>query len=132
MGKYFTINELCHSATAKARNIPNVAGETETANLHLLIDKVLDPVREIHGSPILVNSGFRCRQLNTLIKGAKNSQHITGEAADITTGSQEENKALFDKIRESNIPFDQLIDESDYSWIHISYSNRHRRQILHL
>ncbi len=132
MGKYFTINELCHSATAKARNIPNAANPTETANLHQLIDQVLDPVREIHGGPIVVNSGFRCKELNQAIGGAPNSQHITGQAADITTGSQESNKELFEKIRKSNIPFDQLIDESNYSWVHISYSNRHRRQVLHL
>lgn len=132
MGKYFTIAELCHSATATARKIQNVPNQEQTDNLNKLIDKVLDPARELHGGPIVVNSGFRSKELNKAIGGVINSQHMTGEAADITTGNQKGNKELFEKIKASNIPFDQLIDESNYSWIHISYSARHRRQILHL
>ena len=56
-----------------------------------------------------------------------------GEAADITAGSREENKKLFELIRD-NLPFDQLIDESNYSWVHVSYvsSSRNRKQILSL
>lgn len=97
-----------------------------------LIDAVLDPVRRIWGRPITVNSGFRCPALNAAVRGVANSQHLTGEAADITTGSREGNRELFEKISQSGVPFDQLIDESGYSWIHISYSGRNRRQVLHL
>lgn len=129
---YFTISELCHSTTAVARGISNVPDADVEANLCLLIENVLDPVRELYGGPIRVNSGYRCLELNTVLKGAKNSQHMTGQAADITTGKVGANKVLFDLIRTSNIPYDQLIDESDYSWIHISYSQEPRKQVLHL
>ena len=43
-----------------------------------------------------------------------------------------ENKKLFDLIIKLNLPFDQLIDEKNYQWIHVSYSSKPRKQILHL
>lgn len=54
-----------------------------------------------------------------------------GEAADITAGSKKANMKLFELIRD-NLTFDQLIDESDYSWIHVSFTKNNRNQILHL
>lgn len=130
--QYFTIQELTASSTARARGIDNTPNAQVEANLTKLIDAVLDPVRRIWGKPITVNSGFRCPALNAAVRGVANSQHLTGEAADITTGSREGNRELFEKISRSGVPFDQLIDESGYSWIHISYSGRNRRQVLHL
>lgn len=130
--QYFTIQELTASSTARARGIDNTPNAQVEANLTKLIDAVLDPVRRIWGRPITVNSGFRCPALNAAVRGVANSQHLTGEAADITTGSREGNRELFEKISRSGVPFDQLIDESGYSWIHISYSGRNRRQVLHL
>lgn len=130
--QYFTIQELTASSTARARGIDNTPNAQVKANLTKLIDAVLDPVRRIWGRPITVNSGFRCPALNAAVRGVANSQHLTGEAADITTGSREGNRELFEKISRSGVPFDQLIDESGYSWIHISYSGRNRRQVLHL
>ena len=47
-------------------------------NLNKLIDNVLDPLRELYGKPIIVNSGYRCIKLNKAIGGAKNSQHLVG------------------------------------------------------
>lgn len=130
--QYFTIQELTASSTARVRGIDNTPNAQVEANLTKLIDAVLDPVRRIWGRPITVNSGFRCPALNAAVRGVANSQHLTGEAADITTGSREGNRELFEKISRSGVPFDQLIDESGYSWIHISYSGRNRRQVLHL
>lgn len=129
---YFTIEELCHSATGKARGIDNTAPPEIRARLEKLVERVLDPVREMYGAPLIVNSGYRCAELNRAIGGAANSQHMRGEAADITTGKIGANKVLFDLIRTSDIPFDQLIDEKDYQWIHISCSDKPRRQVLHL
>ena len=71
--------------------------------------------------------------LTGLSAAASNSQHLTGEAADISAGNPVENKKLFDMIVKSSIPYDQLIDESKYQWIHISYSKvKNRKQVLHL
>ena len=133
--KYFTMNELTASATAKRFGIPNVPTWREAENLRLLVENVLDPLREAWGAPIIVTSGFRSKMLNEMVGGAANSQHTTGMAADIRTLSDlpQDNERLFDLARRMDLPFDQLIDEYRYNWVHISYS-RHsmRKQVLHI
>ncbi len=132
--KYFTITELTKSATASRRGIDNTPSSTIKANLTELVDKILDPLREAWGAPIIVTSGYRCQKLNTAVGGAKSSQHMYGQAADIRTVSDKpsDNKKLFDLILKLNLPYDQLIDEYGYNWIHVSYSPRNRKQILHI
>lgn len=130
--KYFSIKEMTKSNTATAKGIDNTPDQTITDNLTKLIEAVLDPLREWYGKPIIVNSGYRCEALNKAIGGAKSSQHMLGEAADITVGSKEENEKLFDYIKD-NLEFDQLINESDFSWVHVSYrEGRLRKQVLAL
>lgn len=131
--KYFTIEEMTKSSTATAKGIDNTPSQEILAKLQKLIEAILDPLREWYGKPIRVNSGYRCEALNEAIGSkANNSQHLYGEAADITAGSKEENKKLFEYIKD-NLPFDQLINESDFSWIHVSYrEGRLRKQVLAL
>lgn len=133
MGKYFTIEELCKSDTATARGIDNTPNEEVKANLEALIENVLDPLREAYGKPIYINSGYRCSELNKAVDGVSTSEHQSGRAADIDTHDYEENKKLFKLIQELNLPFRQLIDESNLSWVHISYNpNDIKRQVLKL
>ena len=130
--KYFTIQELTKSATAQRKGIKNVPDTTITQNLTALIDNVLDHLREAYGAPIIVTSGYRCEKLNKVVGGAASSQHVKGQAADIRSikDSRDQNKRLFDLIRELKLPFDQLINEYDYDWVHVSYGPRNRRQVL--
>lgn len=127
------MGELCASTTADAHNIKNTPPLQEAGNLKALAENVLDPLREWYGKPIYVNSGYRSPQLNRMVGGAPTSQHMKGEAADITAGSKAENRKLFDYIK-SNLPFDQVIDEKDYSWVHVSYKRdgSNRKQVLKL
>lgn len=126
------MGELTRSAEAVRRSIDNVPPPEVKVRLNTLITRLLDPVRELWGGPITVNSGFRCPVLNKAVGGVPSSQHVRGEAADITVGSPEENRRLFELIRTSGLDFDQLIDERNYAWLHLSYSTRNRKQILHL
>ena len=132
--KYFTIQELTKSATASRKGINNTPDESVKRNLNSLVDNILDPLREAWGEPIIVTSGYRCGRLNKAVGGAAKSQHMYGQAADIRTVSDKpsDNKKLFDLIRELKLPYDQLIDEYNYNWVHVSYSSRNRRQILHI
>lgn len=132
MGKYFCISEMLYSETAVKKRIWNGAGIEEEKNLNALISAVLDPLRLFYGKPIRVSSGYRCKEVNKAVGGVANSQHLKGEAADITTGSPMENKRLAKMIVELNMPFDQLIDENNYAWVHISYRRvgDNRGQIL--
>lgn len=131
--RHFTMGELCASTTADAHGIKNTPPLQEAGNLKALADKVLDPLREWYGKPVYVNSGYRSPQLNRLVEGAPGSQHMKGEAADITAGSRAENRRLFEYIRD-NLPFDQLIDEKDFAWVHVSYrrDGKNRKQTLKL
>lgn len=131
--KYFTVNELCKSSTATKKGIVNVPTAEERANLEALIANVLDPLREAWGKPIIVNSGFRCERLNKAVGGAAGSQHKTGEAADIeaVTRDPADNRRLFDLVLKLGLPFDQMINEFGYDWVHISFSRSRRRgQVL--
>lgn len=126
--KYFTFKEMIVTDTG-LENTPNW---NQIDNIKRLIIDLLDPIREKWNKPIKVNSCFRSESVNSAVNGARNSQHKTGEAADITTGNSTDNKRLFDMIVSSGLTFDQLIDEKNFAWLHISFSTRNRQQILHL
>lgn len=130
--KFFTLRELTKSDIAKRNNISNTPNKEEEKNIIALIDNILDPLRQAYGKPIIVTSGYRCEELNRLVGGSKTSQHRTGQAVDIRTISDtpEENKKLYDLIIELNLPFDQLINEYNFDWVHVSHSSKHRKQIL--
>ncbi|MCF0231229.1 MAG: hypothetical protein HUJ63_02930 [Enterococcus sp.] len=130
LSKNFTLEELTKTSTGLA-NIPPKWVED---NLKRLCVNVLQPIRDLYGFPIYVNSGYRSREVNKAVNGVSSSQHIYGYAADITAGSREENRRLFNLILlfAGKIPFDQLIDENNYQWLHISHSSYNRKQVLHL
>ena len=135
IGKYFSLPEMCASNTAAAHGITNVPGIRETVNLTFLCTKVLDPLRAANG-PITINSGYRCPSLNSLVGGVSNSQHVTGQAADISIkGDIAYGKKLFNWIKQ-HVEFDQLIWEHNKQgtyWIHVSYNlDGNRKQAFEL
>lgn len=135
--KNFTLEELSNSSTAKRLGIDNIPNNEQVNNLRLLCEKVLQPIREKYGKPIIISSGFRCEKLNKAIGGSPTSEHRYGMAADFHSLSDtlSDNKALWDLIRTMNLNFGQLIYEygsdSGPDWIHISYNEKNnRKQIL--
>lgn len=144
--KYFTLNELTRSDTASRMKIGNTPTAEAVKNLTALVDKVLDPVREMYGKPIYISSGYRCPRLNKAVGGVAGSQHKTGQAADIqqvkkiiqngkevTVVDHEANRRVF-KLIEENFDFDQLLWENGGRWIHVSFraDGKNRRQVKHL
>lgn len=130
--KNFSLHEMLISPVAVRKGIETQFNPDEAAveNLRLLCENILQPLRDAIGRPILVNSGYRAPELNKLIGGSAKSQHMFGMAADIEdlVGG---NQFLFNKIIELDLPFDQLIDEFNLSWIHVSYDpSKNRKQIL--
>ena len=136
LSKNFTLSELTYSSTANANKVNNTPDRWELDNLKKLCNEVLQPIRDKWDDSIFINSGFRNPIVNRLVKGSTSSQHLKGEAADITVGSKSGNKKLFDMIvqliENEEITVGQLIDEKDYSWIHISLPYSKTNQILHL
>ena len=126
--KHFSITELTASLTARRLRIDNTPTADAIDNITLLVDNVLDPLREAFGKPITVNSGYRCPALNAAVGGSATSQHLRGEAADITAGSTDANRRLYTLLRELRLPVDQAIDEHGFSWIHVSHTREHNRR----
>lgn len=116
--KYFTFEELTYSKTAVQKGINN---KPQDALIYLrmqeLVEKVLDPARMKLNSPIIVNSGYRCEQLNTVLKGAKWSYHLIGAAADVYCSNLPK---LFEILQERE--FDELIYYRSRCFIHVAYS----------
>jgi zinc D-Ala-D-Ala carboxypeptidase len=101
-------------------------------NLTLLCTNLLEPLRQKVGA-IVVTSGYRCPRVNKAVGGVVTSQHLLGQAADIYAINISK-AALFETIKQSNLPFDQLIWEYgtqlEPAWVHVSFSTKPRRQIL--
>lgn len=132
--KHFTLEEMTKSETAIKIGINNTPTQTQIDNLTTLCGKVLEPIREHFEKPIIVSSGYRCRNLNVAIGGSKTSQHCYGQAVDINNkGTEILNAQLFFWIKD-NLEFDQLIWEFGTSkepdWVHVSFAPVNRKQIL--
>lgn len=127
-GQYFTISELTRSATAQSHHIDNTPTPAIRAKLEALIVNCLDPIRRIYGRPVIVSSGYRCPQLNSLVGGVSTSQHTMGEAADLVPASGGSLAALARAAIQFG-DFDQLILEQagGSKWIHISWRECNRR-----
>ena len=132
MFKYFTLEELIQSDTAKVKNITNIPTFDNVDNLKDLVKYVLEPLRELYNNPITVTSGYRSEALNNAVNGVKNSHHVLGCAADIVVGSIEKNKQLFNLLINSNLQWTQAILEEGGKWIHVSYiKDNLKKQVLY-
>ena len=132
LSKTFALSEITHSNTAKRLGIDNEPTETHLQNMQHLVDDILQPLRDGVG-PIRISSGYRNPSLNRAIGGSRSSQHCKGQALDIQFWEmgQMNNKVIYDFILDSNIEFDQMINEFDFAWIHISLKDKgNRKQVL--
>ena len=130
MKNYFTISELIASDTAKKYGIDNTPSLETRQHLKELIEKLLNPIREAWGGPIIVTSGYRCPKLNEVCKGAKTSAHLTGYAADLVPGNGQRAKFIRfvqDYLKKSKLPFDQCINEYN-RWCHVGLYNKSKLQ----
>ena len=136
ISKYISYNEATKSQTAIRHGIKNEPTAEQLQHMKIVGTTCFDPNREFYGKPLRVSSFFRSLELNRKVGGAKNSQHLKGQAIDIDAGSKIENKKLFDFAKD-NLEFDQLIfeygDNSGPEWVHISYNHgKNRKQVLRI
>ena len=121
----FTLSEMTKSETALRNNLDNTPGDAEIANLKMLAEKVLQPIRDHYGKGVKVNSGFRHPNVNAAVGGSKTSDHCMGQAADIEIPGVP-NHELAEWIK-GNLEYTQLILEfytrgiPDSGWVHVSY-----------
>lgn len=130
ISEHITYEEATGSPTAKRMGIENIPNDHELSNMKVVAEYCFEPLRKWYGKPIRINSFFRCEALNKAVGGSRNSQHRFGEAIDLTGGSKEENRKIFEWCK-ANLIFDQLINEYNFSWVHISFRNgQNRNQVL--
>lgn len=131
---HFTLYDIAHSDTALKNNIDNTPSTAILANAVFLIKKVLEPIRVHFNKPVNVDCIYRCKAVNDnmginpktkkIIKGADNSQHLFGQAADIYIKGVS-NSDIVNYIR-TNLDFDQCILES--TWVHVSFKTKGNRK----
>jgi zinc D-Ala-D-Ala carboxypeptidase len=127
---HFTLDEMLTSQSAiRFRYHEQFSPPNEVLdNLERLCENLMEPLRVSLNKPVKVTSGYRCLRVNNKIGGAKGSQHLLGQAADIQVLSMAV-EDLFNFIKESDLPYDQLIQEFG-SWVHLSFGPQNRRQAL--
>lgn len=123
----FTLDELCFSDYATRKGIDNRPPAIVQQNIALLAAG-LERVRVILDCPMHITSGYRCAPLNLAIGGASNSAHVLGFAADFIAPEFGSPADIARAIADSDIKFDQLIQEG--RWVHISFDPRMRHQVL--
>jgi len=131
LSKNFVLSEITKSNTAKRLGIKNEPNKEHLQAMQLLITKLIQPMRDAIG-PIRISSGYRSPKLNKAIGGSRTSQHCKGQALDLQFWKDGEmnNKVMYDWILDSGLDFDQMINEFDFAWIHISFCDSNRRQVL--
>jgi zinc D-Ala-D-Ala carboxypeptidase len=132
LSEHLSLSEVIRSESAKRNGISNMPTPEHIENFKILAAKVFEPIREHFGVPIRISSGYRSAELNKCVGGSTTSQHSSGEAIDIDQDyTTITNKQVFEYIRD-NLTFDQLINEFDYSWVHVSYkaNGKQRGEVL--
>jgi hypothetical protein len=129
LSEHFTLEELTSTSHREFDNTPKAS---ELANL-MRLAALLEQIKTVLGNkPVMINSGFRSKQVNDSVGSKDTSQHRIGCAADIRIPGMTPNEVV-KAIMDSDIPYDQLIREFD-SWTHISVPNTNtdkpRRQAL--
>lgn len=122
LSKHFTLAELTRSATATRHNIDNTPPAEVVKHLRLLAQEVLEPLRCRFGV-LRITSGYRCEELNRRVGGVKNSQHLTGDAADLHLSTREEGEKMRHWALEKHLPVRQILVEYNRNtgarWLHI-------------
>jgi hypothetical protein len=128
LSPHFSLSELTHSDTATRKGINNTPPPAAMSAL-LRTATGLEGVRALLGVPVLVSSGFRCRELNELVGGQPLSQHTLGQAADFTAPLYGDPEKIAVRLIKSGLAFDQLLVEFG-RWVHCSFTATPRRQAL--
>ncbi|MDR2921592.1 MAG: peptidase M15 [Tannerella sp.] len=130
LSKHFELYEFIRSRKANELGISNFPPEETQQALRNLCEKLLEPLREAFGKPIVINSGYRCEQLNNAVRGSKTSQHMKGEAADCAIDGKAE--GLLQLLLNLKLDFDQAILYQSQNFLHLSLKNGgvNRKQVI--
>lgn len=117
----FSLEELTRSEAADRNGWDNTPNAQEIENLKRLAALLQQVKTAVGGKPVMINSGFRSKQVNDSVGSKDTSQHRLGCAADIRVPGMKPREVVEACIA-AGVPFDQIILEFD-SWTHISVPN---------
>lgn len=135
LSKNFSLREMTKSETADRHGLDNTPPPEVVANLKVLCEKVLQPIRDHYGKSVRINSGYRAPEVNAKVGGSKTSDHCQGQAADIEI----DGVANYDLAKwiVDNLTFRQVILEfytpgiPDSGWVHVSFDAKdNKKQVL--
>lgn len=129
LSKNFDWKEFTQSDTASRLHINNAITDFDVRdNIKALVDYLLQPLRDIWGGPLFINSGYRCPELNEKVGGVPTSQHTKGQAADVGCTDP---IALARLAKNMNLVWDQMIIYP--SFVHFSYKKdgKNRGEIIY-
>ncbi len=124
LGEHYTLAEL----TNTSQPLDNTPTPEACQNLKILVQNVLDPLRDKVG-PVIITSGYRSPSVNAAVGGSPTSQHMKGQAVDIR-GVSVSNEELIEALRD--LPVDQVITYHDSGHVHVSsLIGSNRGEFLH-
>ncbi len=129
ISKHITYTE----ATRTDTHLPNIPNDEQLRKMKLTAEKVFEPVREYFNKPIMVTSFFRTKEVNKKIGGAKNSQHMLGEAIDMDAqvlgglGNDDIFFYIYKYLEYDQVIVEDLGDFGEIGWIHVSFKEKDNR-----
>lgn len=139
LSRNLSLYEMVKSNTATRLGIDNKPSDEHIIHMINWAENIFQPIRDHFGEPIFISSGYRSRELNSLINGSLRSQHCNGMAGDIDQDNRASgvtNRDVFDFILD-HLDFDQLIleypdEDENPEWVHVSYISKeqNRNQVL--
>lgn len=127
LSKNFELSEFVRSDTVTRKEIFNHPGVDELRAVANLVANLLQPIRELYGKRMVINSGYRSPELNEAVGGVPSSQHVKGEAADVACENPEELKNL---IVSSGLAYDQIGVYKHFLHISLKLSGQNRHHIF--
>lgn len=129
LSENFTLREMTRSSAAETYHLDNTPDEKATKNLEILCKEVLQPARNLLKRPLIINSGYRSKEVNARVGGAKNSYHLTGCAADIHADNTAEGAVVSAALLANELTDLVILEKRGRKvWVHAqwSYSPRHK------
>lgn len=127
LSENFELKEFTASDTATRKGIANDPGVSEVKAIENLAVKLLQPLRKAYGKRMVINSGYRCPELNKAVGGVPTSQHVKGEAADVACTHP---AYLVECLKKLGLDFDQCIQYSTFVHLSLKVAGGNRKQYL--
>lgn len=87
LSQHFSFEEMTRTTKPISNHITDANNFFIMFNLARLCSLILEPLRIELGKPIIINSGYRNKEVNLAVGGVSNSYHTKGLACDINTKS---------------------------------------------